>query len=278
MTDPLSDALRQIETKNRERQSEHEKLRSTPEYQAEMHRLDISLHMFINTLKIGMFAATRHAFLAQNSFFLRMLDEFGASATGASFLIREGVINSARRELRFMLELAVQALFVDQSVGGLTFDKRLVFFSRNKAVRNSSVDNVRDLALEMLSDQRTSFLEYVVKAWAQATAHVHPTPQQITANLSLRDSGIAIGFETTDQLRECLDELLRTEAIIVVLLFHAIGPSFTGDLLVDNLDLQNDWLFHSNIYVAAVDEYFDYKFERQANLLSIKQRRARRLV
>ncbi|HTR88028.1 MAG TPA: hypothetical protein VMI56_26330 [Reyranella sp.] len=275
--DPLQEALRKIDIENEKKQSEHEKLRSTESYRAEIARLDACLHTFIGTLKLCMFAATRHDLLAHHSFFLRMLDEFGASAISASFSIREGTINSARRELRYMLELAVQALYVDQNTGTATFDKRLLFFERNSNVKNSSVANIRDLSLVMLKEQQPVFHKYVVGAWAQATKYAHPTPQQITDNLALRERGIAIGFESTDQLRECINEVFRAETIVIALLFHALGPSFTGDLLVDCIDDQDGWPFHSSEFIAKIDEYFDYKFERKEKLEIIKERRLSRL-
>jgi hypothetical protein len=276
-SDPLVDALQRIRAERDERAEQHATVRSTAEYQEVVRSLDTSLHMFLNTLKVSMFAATRHAFLANNSLFLRVLDEFGAAAIAASFSMREGLINSAMRELRFMLELAVHALFVDQRVGKLTFDKRLIYFEQNPKIKRSSADNIRELSLEMLKDQRDVFCKYVVNAWAEATKYVHPTPEQIVESLARRDKGAAIGFETADELRRGFEELFRTEAIVLVLLFHALGPSFTGDLLVDNLDERDEWPFHGNVFVAAVDEYFDYKFERQGDLSSIVERRRRRL-
>ena len=50
-----------------------------------------------------------------------------------------------------------------------------------------------------------------------------------------------------------------------------------GDLLVGCLDEIDDWTYHSNKYVAKVDEHFDYKHERQESLQAIKERREKRL-
>lgn len=276
-SDPFIEAFQRIDAERAKKILEHETVRATAEYRALINSLDVRLHMFLNTLKVSMFAATRHAFLADNSLFLRMLDEFAASAIAATFSMRDGLINPARRELRFMLELAVQTLFVDQKASGSTFDKRLIYFQRNADIKNSSVDNVRGLSLELLKEQQGTFRTYVVNAWAQATKYVHPTPPQLLESLALRDKGVAIGFETPDELRTAAEEVFRAEAIVIVLLFHAVGPSFAGDLLVDNLDEHDGWPFHKNTFVAAVDEYFDYKAERKEALSRIRERRRRRL-
>ena len=59
----------------------------------------------------------------------------------------------------------------------------------------------------------------------------------------------------------------------MVLAFETIGPSFTGDLLVDNLDQFDDWLFNKSEFIALIDSYFDYKHERQHRLESHAERR-----
>ncbi len=66
-------------------------------------------------------------------------------------------------------------------------------------------------------------------------------------------------------------------SIAIVLTFETIGPSFTGDILVDNIDQIEDWAFHANGYVALVDAYFDYKHERKDKLDQHVERRQQRV-
>ena len=68
------------------------------------------------------------------------------------------------------------------------------------------------------------------RAWSRATQYVHPTPQQLREKLAFRERGVTPGCETVEQFQACVDELFYAESIILVLAFHAIGPSFTGDI------------------------------------------------
>jgi hypothetical protein len=274
-TDPILDILREQERAARERSEQHEAVRASAPYQKQLERLGNVTHAFLGTLRVCAFAATRDPSLPEVSFFLRNLDDLSQSAVMSAFAFREGGLNSGRRELRFMLELSVQSLFVDKNMGKAPFEQRLVFFE--KKTKNTSVDHVKDLPLEMLGGSRENFVLDTVRAWSKASRYVHPTPQQLREKLDLRERGITPGCETVEQLQACVDELFNTESIILVLAFHAIGPSFTGDILVESFDGIDGWPFHSSGYVAAVDEFFDYKHERQASLADIKARRERRL-
>ncbi|QVK23303.1 hypothetical protein KHX94_00200 [Shewanella dokdonensis] len=84
-------------------------------------------------------------------------------------------------------------------------------------------------------------------------------------------------METIDMLRDIVSEVNEVCSIVVALTFETIGPSFTGDLLVDSLDEQDEWAFHANRYIALIDSHFDYKHERQGRLEEIHQRRENRI-
>ncbi len=78
-------------------------------------------------------------------------------------------------------------------------------------------------------------------------------------------------------LKDIVAEVHEVCSIIVALTFETIGPSFTGDLLVDALDEQDQWAFHANEFIAIIDSYFDYKHERKEGLEQIGQRRESRI-
>jgi hypothetical protein len=67
--------------------------------------------------------------------------------------------------------------------------------------------------------------------------------------------------------------------LVLVLLFETIGVSFAGDIWeTGGLTDRDDWVFHGHPLIAALDEHFDYKAERQKRLGEIKKRRAKRLA
>jgi len=93
----------------------------------------------------------------------------------------------------------------------------------------------------------------------------------------LREQGLSLGMETIDMLEDIVSEVNEVCSIVVALTFETIGPSFTGDLLVNSLDEQDEWAFHANGYIALIDTHFDYKHERQGRLEEIHQRRENRI-
>lgn len=253
----------------------HAVLRETPEYRAQLERMQRDAMAFADTLRTAMLTATRAPNFVDNSFFLRNIDDLASSAVMAAFAFREGGMNAGRRELRFLLELAVQATYVDETSGAADFATKIELFDRRK--KPNSVDHVKDLDLPLLGDARERFTRHVVRSWARASEYVHPTRRQLEEKLALRARGISPGFETADELRVCADALFHACAIAVVLTFHVVGPSFTGDMMVDGLDTADAWPFHASPFVARVDAAFDYKHERQARLGEIVARRASRV-
>lgn len=273
--DPLLAMLRSHAEETARRSEAHAALRESPEYRAQVERMQRDALAFAQTLQTAMLATTRAPNFVDNSFFLRNIDDIASSAVMAAFAFREGGLNAGRRELRFLLELGVQAAYVDEQSASADFATKIEVFARIK--KPNSVDHIKDLALPMLGDARDRFTRHAVRSWARASAYVHPTRKQLEEKLALRARGISPGFETHDELRVCADALFHACAIGVVLAFHVVGQAFTGDMLVDGLDLADGWPFHASPFVAKVDAAFDYKHERQDRLAEVAARRAARV-
>lgn len=248
------------------------------DYQISIEKLRKTVRALHQTLDICEFAPTRWADYHQKYLWPRHKEEIGEAAVVAELAIENGALNSARREMRFMLEVAVNTAFVDETAASLDLEERIHFY-RGKQVNKSNVDHVRQLPLRMLAEsQRPEFRQATLGAWANASNYVHLTKRRIDEKVKLRTQGVRLGFETPEMLAGAVQSLHDACSIVVVLAFETIGPSFTGDLLVDGgLDASDDWPFHQNRFVAAIDAHFDYKRERQAGLQEHMARRQRRL-
>jgi hypothetical protein len=130
---------------------------------------------------------------------------------------------------------------------------------------------------ETRTSERDAFTKAVIAAWSEASNYVHPTARQIRETLELRAAGSSPGFETVAELTRAAGALFDATSYAVVIVFHVIGPSFTGDILVDAFDADDRWPFHASRFVAAVDANFDYKAERQSRLSEIRIRRESRV-
>lgn len=250
----------------------------SPDYQAQLARLGRMASDFVSTLTLAWFATTRAGDWVDKSLFMRSIDDLNQSAILVRTAVHEGARNSARRELRYMIELAIKAFFVDQQMPKSSLQHRLIYFDRK--LDPSSITPVKQLKFTILAaPEAEEAVEKLLAAYSRACQYVHPSLKQIEERLRLAERGTSPGFETAEELCQSNDEVFETFALVLVLLFETIGGSFAGDIWeTAGLSDRNEWVFHSHPLVAALDEHFDYKAERQERLREIKERRAKRLT
>ncbi len=230
----------------------------------------------VYSIRLCALAASRWSAFCENYLLPTFLDDIVEAALTAQLAIENGALNPARRELRYMLEVAVNIAYVDEIRAKDSLDERTKYY-RSKGVNKSNVDHIFDLPLRLLGDQKTSFATSVRDAWVRASNYVHLTKRRLDEKLQLREQGITLGFETTEILKQVVADVHEACSIVMVLTFETIGPSFAGDILVGTLDERDDWAFRANGYIAVVDSHFDYKHERKDSLDQIIQRRNGRI-
>ncbi len=273
---PLIEALINSFQDVKKKASEHEKLRKSDEYQSELSFLRRTVRDLIYTLRLCEMAASRWQDFGDKYLLPRHFDDIVEAALTAQLAVENGALNPARRELRYMLEVAVNIAYVDEVRSKDSFNERISYY-RGKRVKKSNVDHIFDLPLRLLGDYKDQFSTAVRNAWVRASNYVHLTKKRVDEKLSLREKGVTLGMETVEMLHDIVSEIHEVCSIVVILTFETIGPSFTGDLLVDFLDEQDHWAFHASEYIAIVDSHFDYKHERQDRLEQIAQRRKSRI-
>lgn len=259
-------------------QKRHFAIVESTDYKMQLTRLEQMTSDFLNTLVLCWFATTRAGDWVTKSLFMRSIDDLNQSAILIRTAVREGARNSARREQRYMIELAIKALFTDQQMPTSPLEHRLEFFKRK--IDPSSISEVKQLRFEILEGANAeSARQKLLAAYSRACAYVHPSVQQIEERLKLAKKGVYQGFETAEELGQSNDEVFETLSLIIVVLFEAIGEAFAGDIFeTGGLSSRDGWIFHGHPFVAALDEHFDYKSERQEQLQMIQARRAERLA
>lgn len=70
--------------------------------------------------------------------------------------------------------------------------------------------------------------------------------------------------------------LIEVYSSLLVFTFHAAGVSTVGDLMVDILSPQENWVYNSNRYITEIDRHFDYKHERKEFLATLEETRLSR--
>jgi hypothetical protein len=239
---------------------QHAELRASEPFQAQLRRLHSLTHGFVVTLRLAWLTATRDPTFA-NPLLWRFTDDLLASAIGIELLIVEGIDNTARRELRFMFELAIRHLYVDtwEMTPGTPLETRLAFVEHR--LGNRDVELVSDLPL-VLVDDKDAFRGAVRRLYGELSRYTHPSPEQLEGRLERAARGAYAGFETAADLENFNDLLARTYDVLVVLLCEGLGGLAAGDLILAFDDV-NDWPFHRTRFVEQVSRGFDYKAERQ---------------
>ncbi|WP_155636985.1 hypothetical protein [Burkholderia multivorans] len=272
----VDDYMHKLQSDAAKKAKSQEELRASEEYQDQLEFLRKTIHDFSETLTDCAFTASRWEQYYGAFLFQRHLDDILEAANMVQLAVELGSLNSARRELRFILEVAVNTAYVDEERSTDSFEERVKFY-RGKSVSKQNVDQVKKISLDFMGNGRQKFAEHVVEAWVQASNYVHLTKRQVDEKLALREQGVEKGFETLDMLKNVVDEVHEVCSIVIVLAFNSIGKRATGSLLVNHLDDIDDWVFHANGYVALVDAYYDQKNERQHKLLQHQERRKLRV-
>src|SRR5262249_23997327 len=196
--------------------------------------------------------------------FWRFIDDLVASAAGIAGLVREGVDRTARRELRFMLELVIRNLFVDTEFAtrGTRLEARLAYVQRK--LGQEDVGLLAQMPLSHYLSDPESFKQTTRRLYGELSKSTHPTHEQLARRLEEAELGIYIGFETAAELESFTKLLRRAYDILLVFVFEALGPSSTGDVYIHALDDWADWPFHDTPYTAEVGRTVHYKLERQS--------------
>lgn len=274
--DPLTKLVADYQHRVEERAAEFERVRNSQQYRDQLARLHKLRHDFLFAIKSCWTYATRMPEFVDRSFFMRATDDLMESAVMLSFAIENGARNPARRELRYLLELSVQSLFVDQKMPKSSFEDRLTFFDR-KVNKSGVMPEVDNIDLYLLPESKDKIIADIKSAFGRASEYVHPSVNQIEERLELANADITIGFNSAETLRSINDESFEVFALVLTLYFHTVGPSTCGDLFESLFSDMPDWSFHWHRHIVSVDEQYDYKAERQDRLQQLKQSRAERL-
>lgn len=199
--------------------------------------------------------------------------DFLQSALAIPVLAREGILSTARRELRFILEASIKLCYVQQREYPLPIDEKLQEFERE--LDSPKISLKERLNLHMLPEsERGPFGDEVGRLYGGTSDYVHLTSTQILDRIRAVDAGRTAGKESAGDVESLNALVLRALAASLVYLLHAVPDSVAGDLLVEADGSSHDWLFGRSRWISLVDAHFDYKAERQARLADVRSARA----
>lgn len=237
------------------------KVLKSPEFQAQqtyLTRISSDLIWAINSIAIY---SGRASHIYDKQLCNKGFDDLLQSALSVNTLILNGAHNTARRELRYCLEMTVKYLAVDQLCSGQEIESKIIYFKKN--IPRSSVSISDQLVLPFNKTDNDQFISEIKDLFAQLSSYTHPSKSQLEAQLASYDKGEFIGFESTQAIAHVNKILFRTYDMLLTLLLVSFGEGMSGDLFIEIFDNKSDWKFHKGKYVSTYSKLFDYKLERK---------------
>ncbi|WP_312363071.1 hypothetical protein [Ensifer sp.] len=236
----------------------------------------MEMRIIINSYLMGLgfvhMDTSRDPSYNDNHFLSYLVQDLLQSAISIVTLGAEGLLNVARREVRFILEATIKLCYVQQKEYQLTIREKIEKFDAELKSQRISIN--RELNLFLLpEEERWPFIEECGRIYGLTSSYVHLTPTQLNERIAATDAGRTSGKESPEDIDELNKLVARGLAASLVLLFHSVPQFVAGELLVDRDGNGPDWYFAGSRFVAAVDSEYDYKHERQARLQQIQELR-----
>lgn len=228
----MSDSFAEVLSNDADRQNlleaDHAALRDTQAWGDEQRRLERATFGLIDAVRTTAIAFTRYPY-ANRWLLQSVMDEFIETAYGTWLLAAQGLLNTAQREARYLLELAVKCTYVDQQLPGDTeLSARHRWLHEN--VPRSSVSVAPELRWFILASER-NIDGKVSNCFAQLSAVTHPSLPQLEARARRAARKEYIGLESLRTLRAHVDRIVEAYDLILVLILNGVGKQFSSDVL-----------------------------------------------
>lgn len=207
------------------------------------------------------------------NFFLRMIDDIVQSVVSIEILAKEGVINTCRRELRYILELALKSCLIVQKNGFSNVEDQIKKYE--KLLNSSNIDPINTINFSYFNEvQKEDFLTYTKRQYGYLCKYSHLSTHQLNERLERINEGRTIGYEGIQELQDLNNDIEKTLSIVIVFLFHSVDQYVVGDFLVPSSGGQNQWYFSKSKFVNIIDQTMDYKHERKSHLEILEKERS----
>lgn len=247
MTDPIEELRKQLMESLSNKKSEWEdKVYNSQQYQQEVKYLnDISMD-FVDSLRTVAVYSTRAGNLYDNFLCIRAIDDILQSSIGILSMIQNGIHNTVRRELRYLLEMITKYVFVDYAKMSESLNIKTDYLKNE--IPNSSIEIVDEYSTPFSSPLKEEFKSEIKDFFYKACAYVHPSKRQIDEQIRNYGKGHTIGFESAKMFSDINKVVYRAYDMILVMMFHSFGFSMSGDLFEQIFNDNQKWKFHKGKY------------------------------
>lgn len=279
-SDSLAEMLSRIVDDRKRQAEEHAIIRASEAYQGAIRQVDryiVDYGLGINAIDL---MATRGETYFDKLISLRMKPHLVQSMIAASLLIKEGLHDPARRELRFMVEASVKALWLDQGSPNINSDVRKppktppttvsAKVAALDGLGKERFDQVVDsLKFGMLDDAGRNLYRQTAKSlYGKLSTTTHVSSRNVRQDLANFEKGKHFAFETVSDVNAIARQFRQVLDLALASHFEAFDHALVGDILEPCFEPR--WSFLKTPLVAAVNRHFDYKHERRIHRGEIK--------
>lgn len=242
----------------------------------EIHNTTVICHSFLMGLQFIVADTRRDPSYIATHLLSYVAQDLIEASVAIPLLVTQGIRNTCRRDLRFIIESTIKLAYIHQQDYGSDISSKLITFRGD--LNSSKISLKKDVSLDMIEDRlRDTFQEETGRLYGETSQYVHLTANQIEQRIAEVNSGRTIGYESAEDIRDFNLLLSRGLAVSLVFLFHSVPEYVAGDWLVQADGTSNPWHFRQSLFIASMDAYFDYKHERKASLTEIQSDRSRNI-
>jgi len=248
MEDPIEELRKQLMESFTSKKSEWtEKVFNSQQYQQEVKYIKDISKDFVDTLRTISFYSTRAGNIFDNFLCVRTIDDLIQSAIGILSMVENGIHNTVRRELRYLIEMITKYVIVDYAKMGESFEIKTQYLKDE--IPNSSIEIVMDYSTPFSSATKEQFQSEVKDFFRKACAYVHPSKRQIDEQVANYQRGNTIGFESAKMFTDINRIVYIAYDMILTMVFHSFGHSMSKDIFEQVFNDNPKWKFHKGKYV-----------------------------
>ncbi len=162
---------------------------SSDAYKYEESRLLDITNSLLRCLFFTNVNCSKNASMRDKHFFLFLIDDIYQSIAGIKTLALEGIRNSCRRELRFLLELSLNGCYIAQRYSENSIEEQVKEYE--KVLKDTNVTKIRDIEFVMFNEEKKADFITSFKRWYGYTCnYVHSSRHQIEERLRLYTEGV----------------------------------------------------------------------------------------
>jgi hypothetical protein len=229
-----------------------EKIYKSQQYQQELKYLKDMSKDFVDSLRYISIYSTRAGEIYNNFLCIRTIDDLIQSAIGILSMVENGIHNTVRRELRFLIEMITKYVLVDYAKMEESFQVKTDYLKDE--VPSSSIEVIEDYQTPFSGDLKKEFRNEMKDFFYKSCAYVHPSKRQIDEQMRNFENGNTIGFESAKMLTDINRTIFRAYDMILAMVFHSFGHSMSKDLFEQMFNDNTKWKFHKGKYTKAYKE------------------------